>query len=225
MSTDCPLKPQRRNLIREGQIERIDFMRDRRGFNVGPPYPIEVPHCTAGITQTFAMYIHPYREAPYGRPIVRLTRVGGLVSLESFYDMGRLPVCIGWGYGRVMWTALRGSKWLNIQTWSAYRMRVFIRDNGTCKRCGKVIAVKDEEGYWPYQPAFVCDHVVPLCAGGKDWYEDPEMKNFQTLCEDCNKLKTREDMVAFHAEQRVVRAVGNSGAPLTAFLPPSQEAP
>jgi 5-methylcytosine-specific restriction endonuclease McrA len=60
--------------------------------------------------------------------------------------------------------------------------------------CGKVIAEKDERGYWPSQPDFVCDHIIALCLDGKDWWEDPEMTNFQTLCENCNKVKTRRDM-------------------------------
>lgn len=112
-----------------------------------------------------------------------------------------MPLHLGGDYGRVMWTALAGSKWLDFKTWASFRFEVFIRDNGTCKRCGKVIAEKSREGYWPYQPPFVCDHIVPLFKDGKDWWEDPEMYNFQTLCEDCNKIKTRLDV----AKQRVIK--------------------
>lgn len=75
---------------------------------------------------------------------------------------------------------------------------MFIRDNGVCQKCGKVIAVKNEHGLWPYQPEFVCDHIVPLFKDGKDWHEDPEMKNFQTLCIECNKIKTRSDVAKPH---------------------------
>jgi hypothetical protein len=154
------------------------------------------PMSTAlGLEQTFAMYFRKSSETHYDtRPMVKLTRVGGLVSLYSFYDFGRLPLHLGGGFGRVMWTALSGSKWLDFKTWGSFRLDVFIRDNGICQRCHKVIAQKDEQSYWPYQPPFVCDHIIPLFKGGKDWWEDPEMTNFQTLCEECNKIKTKHDV-------------------------------
>jgi hypothetical protein len=185
----------RRNYAREGAIERIDHMREKYGWHLGEQKPVEKPTCFEGVKQTFAMYVHQ-RIPPYGfgYPMVELTRVGGLVSLESFYDFGRIPVTIGWGNGRVMWTGEKGSKWLNFKTWGDFRWRVFLRDNGTCKKCGKILATQDENGRWPYQPEYVCDHVVPLFKGGKDWHEDPEMSNFQTLCVDCNKIKTRYDV-------------------------------
>lgn len=120
------------------------------------------------------------------------------VSLKSFYDMGRIPITIGWGNGRVSWTGQKGSKWFNFHTWGEFRLKVLIRDNGICQKCGKVVASKDESGRWPYQPKFVCDHILPLFKGGKDWHEDPEMTNFQTLCVDCNKIKTRHDVAKPH---------------------------
>lgn len=120
------------------------------------------------------------------------------VSLKSFYDMGRIPITIGWGNGRVSWTGQKGSKWFNFHTWGEFRLKVLIRDNGICQKCGKVVASKDESGRWPYQPEFVCDHILPLFKGGKDWHEDPEMTNFQTLCVDCNKIKTRHDVAKPH---------------------------
>jgi hypothetical protein len=33
-----------------------------------------------------------------------------------------------------------------------------------------------------------------LFKGGVDWHEDPKMLNFQTLCVNCNKIKTRKDV-------------------------------
>jgi len=41
---------------------------------------------------------------------------------------------------------------IDFKTWGSFRLDVFIRDNGICKMCGKVIAEKDERGYWPSQP-------------------------------------------------------------------------
>jgi hypothetical protein len=124
---------------------------------------------------------------------MKFTHVESLVSLKSFYDMGRLPLHLGGGYGRVMWTALAGSKWINFKIWSDYRWEVLNRDNGVCQMCKKQITTKDSSGRWQFV-TFVCDHIVPLFKDGKDWWEDPEMINFQTLCEDCNKIKTKRDM-------------------------------
>lgn len=114
-----------------------------------------------------------------------------LVSLKSFYDMGRLPLHLGGDYGRVMWTALRGSKWINFTTWQEFREYVRTRDEGKCRMCGKNI----------FGETFVCDHIIPLFKGGRDWWQDPEMTNFQSLCEDCNKKKTRSDV----AKPKVVK--------------------
>lgn len=122
------------------------------------------------------------------------TLVNSIVSLSSFYDIGRIPITIGWGNGRVSWVGQKGSKWINFHTWSGFRCKVFDRDNGICQKCGKVLAILTEKGYWDCSPEFVCDHIVPLFKGGVDWHEDPEMKNFQTLCIDCNKLKTKNDV-------------------------------
>ena len=81
--------------------------------------------------------------------------------------------------------------------WAWFRERVFNRDNGKCVKCGRVLAEKvthEHGSYWTNSVTFVCDHIVPLFKGGKDWYMDPEMVNFQTLCEECNKVKTAEDL-------------------------------
>ena len=71
---------------------------------------------------------------------------------------------------------------------------VFWYYESTCKKCGKVLATLTEKGYWDCNPEFICDHIVPLFKGGKDWHVDPEMTNFQTLCVECNKVKTRSDV-------------------------------
>lgn len=168
-------------------------------------YPM--PYTLSGLTQTFAMYYRPYSQTHYDtRKIVKLTRIGGMVSLAMFYDYGRLPVHKGWGNGRVMWVAERGSKWINFRSWNSYRWQVFDRDNGKCQMCGKIVGEKETEGryagLWKNDAVFVCDHKIPLCRGGKDWHEDPEMTNFQTLCKDCNKVKTKQDMGALAIERQ-----------------------
>jgi hypothetical protein len=132
---------------------------------------------------------------------MKFTHVNNLPSLALFYDIGRIPLTIGWGNGRVSWIGQKGSKWINFHTWGGFRLKVFERDNGICKKCGKVIAKLTDKGYWDCNPDFICDHIVPLFKGGKDWHEDSEMLNFQTLCVQCNKVKTRSDV----AKPKVVK--------------------
>ena len=123
-----------------------------------------------------------------------LTRISHMVTLESLYDFGRLPLTLGGNYGRVMWAGQRGlHKWLNFRTWGYFRLLVLQRGNFQCTKCRKKLRVPTEyPDLYEYLP-FVCDHIIPLFKGGKDWYEDPEMINFQTLCEDCNREKTKLD--------------------------------
>lgn len=114
------------------------------------------------------------------------------------------------------------SNYRQIRTWEAFRRRVFDRDNGKCQICGKTIAVLNEQGYWTgtgkddFQ--FICDHIIALCNGGRDWWEDPGMFNFQTLCVDCNKQKTHRDIKVLYAEKKLVSVIGNSGSTLEVFI-------
>ena len=175
----------------ESETEIINYV-ECRGHESFWNYPMMSTE--PGLKQTFAMYCKPYAQTHYASvPIIKLTRIGALVSLESFYDMGRLPLHLGGDFGRVMWTALTGSTWLDFKTWSSFRWEVLDRDGGICQICHKVITTKDQSGYWR-NVTFVCDHIIPLCKGGRDWWQDQNMTNFQTLCEDCNKIKTAHDM-------------------------------
>lgn len=70
-------------------------------------------------------------------------------------------------------------------SWEMFRYRVFERDNNRCKICGKERGQRSD---------FICDHIIPLFKGGKDWWEDWQMINFQTLCPECNKVKTANDL-------------------------------
>ncbi len=175
-----------------------------------------------GVKQTFTIYIKPYARTGYFRgKTVQLTRVGTLVSLDSFYDMGRIPWTLGWGNGRVSWIGQKGSKWLRFLTWDSFRWRVLDRDGGKCRMCGRSVAEKVTEGQyaglWKNDAVFVCDHIIPLCKDGKDWHEDPEMLNFQTLCVDCNKIKTKNDMDTYRVDRRLEKQVGKNGFTLLAF--------
>jgi len=79
----------------------------------------------------------------------------------------------------------------NYFSWERARKQVWERDNGKCVNCGRQVALYPiSEGALHAE----CDHIVPLFKGGKDWYEDlPELKNFQTLCEDCHREKSKEE--------------------------------
>jgi 5-methylcytosine-specific restriction endonuclease McrA len=108
-------------------------------------------------------------------------------------------------------------------SWSDLRWKVLRRDDFRCVKCGKApeysIPMKDEfndmtnqtkeqiiENAWSRVIRFdtindkifvVCaadseltaDHIKPIALGGDEW----DMKNIQTLCIDCNKIKTAED--------------------------------
>jgi len=89
-------------------------------------------------------------------------------------------------------------------SWSGFREKVYERDKGKCVKCSKEIG-----DFWD---PWVCDHIVPLCKGGVDWLDDPEMTNFQTLCPECNRVKTALDC----AKPKVVR--GKHGVEKTVFL-------
>jgi 5-methylcytosine-specific restriction endonuclease McrA len=78
------------------------------------------------------------------------------------------------------------SKQWHVDYWSWYRERVWNRDNGKCCHCGREVKSSSD---------FVCDHIVPLFKGGKDWFEDGKMQNFQTLCLECNGKKTGMDFL------------------------------
>lgn len=49
----------------------------------------------------------------------------------------------------------------------------------------------------------VGDHIIPIALGGDEW----DIKNVQTLCEDCNKIKTKEDAGKIAAARRVIKTL------------------
>lgn len=65
---------------------------------------------------------------------------------------------------------------------------VLRRDKYTCQGCG----------YHDRNGRFDVDHIKPLFeANGDPTYWQPP--NLRTLCKDCHKVKTREDMTRYHA--------------------------
>ena len=116
------------------------------------------------------------------------------------------------------WTDYAGRVWPEVKSrrrlkfkypmHAALRATVYRRDGFSCRRCGA--KAKDvPEAYdgrftlWTdtltgvgSQDVLVVDHVLTLRAGGRNVIE-----NFQTLCETCNRRKTKEDKAAFSAAQ------------------------
>jgi len=89
--------------------------------------------------------------------------------------------------------------------WQWFKEKAFKRDKYTCIKCGKkpkrreMHSRKDKEGNWDYywkevdgnnSSELIADHIVPIAIGGKEY----DLNNIQTLCIECNKEKTKEDM-------------------------------
>ena len=73
-------------------------------------------------------------------------------------------------------------------SWSSLRMKALKRDNFTCAKCGKKTVAENLIG----------DHIIPIALGGKQW----NLKNVQTLCIKCNKIKTKKDMKKIAKQRR-----------------------
>ena len=104
-----------------------------------------------------------------------------------------------------------------IRSWPELRLKAFKRDNYTCQLCGTQKVKRHKIGicpngfnateeYWcAYKEkisreedivivgddeSLIGDHIIPISLGGDEW----DIENIQTLCGDCNKIKTRKDM-------------------------------
>ena len=67
--------------------------------------------------------------------------------------------------------------------WVVLRNKVLQRDNNACVKCGT------KEAFKLCKSNLIADHIKAIALGGDEW----DMKNIQTLCEKCNKIKTKED--------------------------------
>jgi len=99
-------------------------------------------------------------------------------------------------------------------SWADFRMKALARDNFTCVKCGDdrkevEVLIKDRRIInWKERTAgkaekfkyefyerpvavtnLIGDHITPIALGGDEW----DLKNVQTLCIACNKIKTKED--------------------------------
>jgi len=75
--------------------------------------------------------------------------------------------------------------------WQDLRLKVFKRDNYCCVKC-------KFRGHAPYSD-LIGDHIIPIALGG---YES-DIDNVQTLCNDCNKIKTKKDIKNITKQRRI----------------------
>ncbi len=83
--------------------------------------------------------------------------------------------------------------------WQELRFKAFERDKHTCIKCGKQPKVqrqaeKDGQMLWfdteqPDDSQLIGDHTTAIALGGDEW----DIKNVQTLCKECDKIKTKSD--------------------------------
>ena len=80
-------------------------------------------------------------------------------------------------------------------TWQGQRFKALKRDNYTCQKCGnkystiyKGLSGKEIEA--EMDGKLEVDHIKPVSIGG----DSLDLDNLQTLCIDCHKIKTAEDM-------------------------------
>lgn len=99
--------------------------------------------------------------------------------------------------------------------WNEIRRRVFRRDHHTCVQCHK--RKKDMEkiyGDYSVFATMIADHIIPIALGGEEFDE----KNVQTLCHDCNKVKTKFDQQMIAKWRRKLK-----GLPDKPYVKPIEE--
>ncbi len=67
--------------------------------------------------------------------------------------------------------------------WASLRNKVLRRDHNKCVKCG----TKEKFEFGTIN--LIADHIIPIALGGDEW----DINNIQTLCSDCNKIKTKQD--------------------------------
>lgn len=89
--------------------------------------------------------------------------------------------------------------------WPDLRNRAFRRDNYTCVKCGAKPTKEYLEEAYPDFSKLIGDHIIPISLGGDQW----DIDNVQTLCIQCNKIKTKQDQgliaSARHRERQILK--------------------
>ena len=117
-----------------------------------------------------------------------------------------------------------------IRTWPQLRTQCFERDHYTCKKCGiqprkeyewnpthwsrkevleyikqwsdsyPLVIIEDDKRITHAVPEkLIADHIIPIALEGEQW----NINNLQTLCEACNKEKTRDDAQNIAEQRRI----------------------
>ena len=74
---------------------------------------------------------------------------------------------------------------------SFLRDKIFERDNYTCIKCklNPRVIMNSSGATTSDKTQLIADHIIPIALGGEEF----DMKNIQTLCLNCNKIKTKLD--------------------------------
>lgn len=77
-------------------------------------------------------------------------------------------------------------------SWQGQRLKALRRDKYTCQMCGVKHSYYSERHKLDFEKegGLVGDHIKPVCIGGDCF----DLDNIQTLCIDCHKIKTKDDM-------------------------------
>ena len=74
--------------------------------------------------------------------------------------------------------------------WQFFKEKAFKRDKYSCIKCGAKPTQRTYEGkIIPDTSKLIGDHIIPISIGGEEY----DLNNVQTLCEKCNKIKTKKD--------------------------------
>lgn len=90
--------------------------------------------------------------------------------------------------------------WNLTYVWQSFKEKAFKRDKYACVKCGEKPTQKTYEGnFIPDTSKLIGDHIMPIAIGGEEYNLD----NVQTLCEKCNKIKTKKDLrkIALYRKQ------------------------
>lgn len=112
-------------------------------------------------------------------------------------------VTFGWGdlrakvFKRDNWTCIKCGKRPNRKLWIGFPKDISDYINTYMKNFPdvKILDLIEEKGYYSLivhktdSSNLIGDHIIPIALGGDEW----DIDNVQTLCIDCDKVKTRKD--------------------------------
>ena len=165
-----------------------------------------------------------------------------IIFSDLAYQRIEIDLCPACGKPKEKWTRRKDWRccsvecterfWENevkVKSWQHLRYQCFERDGWQCKICGKQPTKHITLGYEPEYSkilhihyskkercniativdALVADHIIPIALGGEEW----DINNLQTLCSECHKKKTKEDIKKI-AELRKIIKIQSTGQTL-----------